>query len=322
MATREVFESRWQAAALLLPTVLVSVVFLYVPAVRAFELSLFEVGFGTGEVDFVGLENYRALLTSSEYHLSVLLTVLFAVAVVVGVMSFSLLVSFLVHEVEVGKGLYLVSAIWPYALPPAVAGFVFFFLLHPDLGVLTRAIEPPYPTLGLLERPFEALGVDVDITGPLEALGPDVDWFSSGPQAFALVTVVAIWKQVGYNVIFMSASMNNIPGSLTETARLDGVGRLERLLRIYVPIMSPTLAFLAIMNTIYAFFGTFAFIDVMTDGGPAGATNILIFDLYRDALQNFEFGTASAKSVVLFVVVGALMYVQFRVTEEYAYYGG
>ena len=86
MATREVFESRWQAAALLLPTVLVSVVFLYAPAVRAFELSLFEVGFGAGEVDFVGLENYRALLTSSEYHLSVLLTVLFAVAVVVGVM--------------------------------------------------------------------------------------------------------------------------------------------------------------------------------------------------------------------------------------------
>ena len=295
MATREVFESRLEAAALLLPTVLVSVVFLYVPAVRAFELSLFEVGFGSGDAVFVGLENYRTLVTSSAYHRSVLLTVLFAAAVVVGVMAFSLLVSFLIHEVEVGKGFYLVSAIWPYALPPAVAGFVFFFMLHPELGVLTR---------------------------PIEALGGDVDWFSSGSQAFVVITLVAIWKQVGYNVIFMSASMNNIPGSLTETARLDGVGRLQRLLRVYVPIMSPTLAFLAIMNTIYAFFGTFAFIDVMTDGGPAGATNILIFDLYRDALQNFEFGTASAKSVVLFLVVGALMYVQFRVTEEYAYYGG
>lgn len=310
MATREVFESRLEAAALLLPTVLVSVVFLYVPAVRAFELSLFEVGFGSGDTAFVGLENYRTLVSSSAYHRSVLLTVLFAAAVVVGVMAFSLLVSFLIHEVEVGKGFYLVSAIWPYALPPAVAGFVFFFMLHPDLGVVTRLIEPPYPDwLG----PFRA---------PLDAADPDVDWFSSGSQAFVVITLVAIWKQVGYNVIFMSASMNNIPGSLTETARLDGVGRLQRLLRVYVPIMSPTLAFLAIMNTIYAFFGTFAFIDVMTDGGPAGATNILIFDLYRDALQNFEFGTASAKSVVLFLVVGALMYVQFRVTEEYAYYGG
>lgn len=295
MATREVFESRVQALALLLPTVLVSVVFLYVPAVRAFGLSLFEVGFGTGDASFVGLENYRALVGSTDYHQSVLVTLLFAAAVVGGVMALSLLISFLIHEVEAGKGFYLVSAIWPYALPPAVAGFVFFFMFHPDLGVLTR---------------------------PIEALGVDIDWFSSGPQAFVLITVVAVWKQVGYNVIFMSASMNNIPGSLTETARLDGVGRLKRLLWVYVPIMSPTLAFLAIMNTIYAFFGTFAFIDVMTDGGPAGATNILIFDLYRDALQNFAFGAASAKSVVLFLVVGALMYVQFRVTEEYAYYGG
>ena len=309
MATREVFESRLQAAALLLPTVLVSVVFLYVPAVRAFELSLFEVAFGSGEAVFVGLENYRTLLTSPEYHRSVLLTVLFAVAVVVGVMAFSLLVSFLVHEVDVGRGVYLVSAVWPYALPPAVAGFVFSFLIHPDLGVLTRAIEPPYPGPALL-------------VGPMEALGVDVNWKTDGQQAFAVITIVAIWKQVGYNVIFMSASMNNIPESLTETARLDGVGRLKRLLWVYVPIMSPMLAFLAVMNTIYAFFGTFAFIDVMTNGGPAGATNILIFDLYRDALQNFEFGMASAKSVVLFLVVGVLMYVQFRVTEEYAYYGG
>ena len=170
MATREVFESRLQAVALLLPTVLVSVVFLYVPAVRAFELSLFEVGFGTGDSTFVGLENYRTLLTSSAYHRSVLLTVLFAVAVVAGVMAFSLLVSFLIHEVEVGKGVYLVSAIWPYALPPAVAGFVFFYLVHPELGVLTGAIE---------------------------TLGPEVDWLSNGAQAFAVITVVAVWKQVG-----------------------------------------------------------------------------------------------------------------------------
>ena len=213
-------------------------------------------------------------------------------------------------------------AIWPYALPPAVAGFVFFYLVHPELGVLTRAIEPPYPALRRLERPFEALGVEMGLVRSVAALGLDVDWLSNGTQAFAVITIVAIWKQVGYNVIFMSASMNNIPESLTETARLDGVGRLKRLLWVYVPIMSPMLAFLAVMNTIYAFFGTFAFVDVMTNGGPAGATNILIFDLYRDALQNFEFGTASAKSVVLFLVVGVLMYVQFRVTEEYAYYGG
>jgi len=294
MATRDVFENNWRAAALLFPTVLVSLVFLYVPAARAVALSLSEVGFG-GTSSFVGLENYATLLDSGDYHASVLVSVAFAVVVVAAVMTVALALTFLIHEVDVGQSLYLVAAIWPYALPPAVAGLVFVFLAHPTLGVFTQ---------------------------PVEALGVDVDWFSDGLQAVVVVTVAAVWKQIGYNVIFMIAAMKTVPASLTETARLDGVGRLTRLLRVYVPIMSPTLFFLVIMNTIYAFFGTFAFVQVMTKGGPSGATNILIFDLYRTAFQFYEFGFASAKSVLLFVVVGVLMYVQFRLTEKYAHYGG
>ena len=85
--------------------------------------------------------------------------------------------------------------------------------------------------------------------------------------------------------------------------------------------MTPTLFFLVVINTIYAFFGTFAFVDLMTDGGPSGATNILIFDLFQEGFSFFNFGVASAKSVVLFVVVGTLMYVQFRLTDEYSHYG-
>jgi sn-glycerol 3-phosphate transport system permease protein len=210
-------------------------------------------------------------------------------------MAVALYLTFLVHEIDYGRSVYLISAIWPYALPPAVAGLVFLFLAHPTIGIVTSYVE---------------------------ALGVEVDWFSDGGQAFAVVVVAAVWKQVGYNVIFMTAAMNNIPQSLTETARLDGIGRLTRLLRVYVPIMSPTLVFLVVMNTIYGFFGTFAIVDIMTKGGPAGATNILIYDLYRTAFQFYDFGFASAKSVVLFVVVGLLMYVQFRISDRYTFYGG
>jgi len=293
MSTLEVFESRLEAAVFLLPTIIVSTVFLYYPATLAVRKSFFESTFGQPE-EFLGLENYVELATSSDYHSSVLLTVLFAVLVVVGVMAFSLYVTFLIHEIEVGSGVYLVSAVWPYALPPAVAALVFTFLVHPSLGVLT---------------------------GPIEAAGIELDWFNNGPQAFVVVTIAAIWKQIGYNVIFMIASMNNIPETLTETAKLDGVGRIKRLLWVYVPIMTPTLFFLVIINTIYAFFGTFAFVDLMTDGGPSGATNILIFDLFQEGFSFFNFGLASAKSVVLFVVVGLLMYIQFRLTDEYSHYG-
>jgi sn-glycerol 3-phosphate transport system permease protein len=85
--------------------------------------------------------------------------------------------------------------------------------------------------------------------------------------------------------------------------------------------MSPTLFFLVIINTIYAFFSTFAFVDLMTGGGPSSSTNILIFDLYQEGFSFFNFGMASTKSVLLFVIVGILMYIQFQLTEEYSHYG-
>ena len=293
MSTRELFDGRLEAALLLAPTFAISVVFLYYPTVLAFRTSLFDTGFGRAE-EFVGLENYLALLTSSAYHTRVAISVLFAALVVVGVIGVSLYLTFLIHEVDSGQGWYLISVIWPYALPPAVGALVFLFMLHPTLGVLT---------------------------GPIEALGLDVDWFNDGPQAFAVVLLAAIWKQIGYNVIFMIAAMNNIPDALTETANLDGVSRLRRLISVYVPIMTPTLFFLVIINTIYAFFSTFAFVDLLTSGGPSNATNILIFDLYQEGFSFFNFGVASAKSVVLFLVVAVLMVVQFRLTEKYSYYG-
>lgn len=284
------------AYLLLAPTLLVSAAFLYYPAIEAVELSLYQTLFFGGERTWVGLGNYETLLTSSSYRESVSITVAFAAVVVIGVMSISLLVSFLLYEVDWGQSGYLIAAIWPYALPPAVAGIVFLFLVHPTIGTFTAAIEG---------------------TTPLT-----VDWFSNGRQAIVVVTIAAIWKQLGYNVIFMIAALNNVPETLAEAAELDGIGRWTRLVRIYAPLISPTLLFLVVMNTIYAFFGTFAFVDLMTQGGPGGATNIMIFDLYRNAFEFNNHGLASAQSVVLFVVVSALMYAQLRLSDERVHYGG
>lgn len=176
-----------------------------------------------------------------------------------------------------------------------MAAILLNFLLHPNLGIFTHYLEAFTPWT--------------------------LDWFNSGPQAFAVVAVVAVWKQLGYNIIFIVAALNNIPETLTESARLDGVGRLRMLVRVYAPLISPTLVFLVVMNTIYSFFSTFPLVDLLTSGGPSNATNLLIFKLYRDAFSFNNFGLASAQSVVLFVVVAVLMYAQLRISENYAQYG-
>jgi sn-glycerol 3-phosphate transport system permease protein len=99
------------------------------------------------------------------------------------------------------------------------------------------------------------------------------------------------------------------------------VGTLRMLRRVYVPLISPTLVFLVVMNTIYSFFGSFALIDLTTQGGPTNATNLLIYKLFRDAFQFNNLGSASAQSVILFVIVAGLTYVQLRVSDRYAHYG-
>ncbi|QGA83893.1 carbohydrate ABC transporter permease [Halomicrobium sp. LC1Hm] len=289
------FDSKLQAAALLLPTVVVLVAFLYYPSLETFRLSLYESAFLGQDLRWTGINNFVELATSSTYRNSFVVSVLFAGVVVIGTLVLSLLISYMLFDVDIGSSSYLVAAIWPYALPPAVAAILLNFLLHPNLGIFTHYLE--------LLTPWT------------------LDWFSSGPQAFAVLAIVAIWKQLGYNIIFMVAALNNIPETLTESAQLDGVGRLKMLYKVYVPLISPTLIFLVVMNTIYSFFSTFPLVDLMTSGGPSGATNLLIFKLYRDAFEFSNYGLASAESVILFVLVAILMYIQLRATEGHAQYG-
>lgn len=289
------YDSTRQAAALLLPTVVVLVAFLYYPALETFRLSLYETLFLGSQTAWVGVENFVDLANSSTYRNSFAISVLFAAVVVVGTLACSIAVGYMLFAVDVSSSTYLVAAIWPYALPPAVAAILLNFLLHPNLGIFTHYLE--------LVTPWT------------------LDWFSNGPQAFAVIAIVAVWKQLGYNIIFIVAALNNVPETLTESARLDGVGRLRMLYRVYVPLISPTLLFLVVMNTIYSFFSAFPLVDLLTSGGPSEATNLLIFKLYRDAFEFSNLGLASAQSVVLFVLVAVLMYVQIRVSEEYAQYG-
>jgi sn-glycerol 3-phosphate transport system permease protein len=293
MATT-VYRKDWEAYLLLLPTLAVVGLFLYYPTLQTLRFSFYKTFLFGQNTRFVGLENFTTLLTSSAYHRSVALTLVFAVVVVAGTLVVGLLVAFMIYEVTSGKAAYLLAAMWPYALPAAVAGIVFLFLAHPSVGVYTHYLD--------------------------ELLGIELDWFTYGPQAIAVVAIATIWKQLGFNIIFSLAALNNVPESLTEAATLDGVGRWQLFTRVYVPLISPTLVFLVVLNTIYAFFGSFAFIDLMTQGGPTNSTNFLIYKLFRDAFQFDNLGIASAESVILFVIVAGLTYVQLRVSDRYTHY--
>jgi len=280
---------------LLLPALIILALFLYYPQVDVFLLSLQRVALLGAKKHFVGFDNYRRLFTSPEYYHSLRITLIFVSSVVILGMAISLGLAVLANQKIRGARFYRTALIWPYALSPAAAGTIWSFLFNPVAGLVNYFL-------------YEGFGIKPD-------------WFGNGTLALLLITATAIWKNLGYNVIFYLAALQNIPKELLEAAQVDGAGALQRFFKITFPLLGPTHFFLLTMNLIYAFFETFPIVDIMTRGGPGNATNILIYNLYRDGFRFFKTGLASAESIVLFVFVLILTLIQFRTLERRVYYG-
>lgn len=288
------FPNRVVPYLLLLPSIAVVVVFLFFPAVQALYLSFFRVSPFTGGGVWVGLGNFRELLTAADYRHSLGVSVLFASAVAVLGLAMSLGMAVLANQRVRGIGVFRTAILWPYALSPAGAGIIWALLFDPSSGLMTFLIR--------------------------QTTGLSPNWMRDGSYALAVTIVAAAWKMLGFNVVFFLAALQAVPPEILEAGRVDGAGPLEEFWRLTFPILSPVSFFLLIANSLYAFFEVFGLIDVMTQGGPGSATEILIYKLYQDGFVSIRWGYASAQSVVLFVLVGALTALQFRVAGRRIFY--
>jgi len=296
MDTHAAYKSRWLPWVLLSPTFVILLLFLYYPTLETFKLSLYRVAFLGLKKKFVGLANYKVLFTNPDYLHIFWNTVVFAFFVVLGSMVVGLALSVLANQKVSGWRFYRIMLIWPYALSPAVAGVIFLFLFNEQSGIVNYVLKV---TLGITPG-----------------------WLTQPALAMALIIFAAVWKNVGYNVVFYIAGLQNLPGEVLEAALIDGASPWQRFWKITFPLLSPMTFFLLIINTIYAFFEAFPFVDLLTKGGPSDATNILIYNIYRDGFEYYKTGMAAAQSVILFAAVVFLTIMQFRLGEGRVHYGG
>jgi sn-glycerol 3-phosphate transport system permease protein len=131
-----------------------------------------------------------------------------------------------------------------------------------------------------------------------------------------LVVTAAAWPRVSYNFLFFLAGLQSIPASLKEAAAIDGAGPMKRFFTITFPLLSPTTFFLVVVNIVYTMFETFGVIHATTQGGPSGATDILVYKVYDDGFLALKLGSSSAQSVVLMTIVIILTVIQFRFIER------
>jgi sn-glycerol 3-phosphate transport system permease protein len=207
--------------------------------------------------------------------------------------ALSLLLAVMADRVVRGAMAYKTLLIWPYAVAAAVAGVLYAFMFAPSIGIVTFM---------------------------LRSFGIHWNWVIDGTQAMLLVIMAAVWNQISYNFLFFLAGLQSIPKSLIEAAAIDGAGPARRFWTIVFPLLSPTAFFLLVVNVVYAFFGTFGIIDAITQGGPAQATQILVYKVYHDGVKAADLGGSSAQSVILMAIVMALTVVQFRFIERRVQY--
>jgi sn-glycerol 3-phosphate transport system permease protein len=289
MEKRVHFRSSWLPFVLVAPQIAITVVFFFWPAGQALWFAfLRQDAFGLSS-EFAGLDNFRDLLADSNYLQSFQVTAVFSALVAVGGLSLSLLLAVMADRVIKGALAYRTLLIWPYAVAPAVAGVLWGFLFAPSIGIVTYV---------------------------LKGMGIDWNWVLQSEQAMLLVVIASIWKQISYNFLFFLAGLQSIPRSLIEAAAIDGAGPVRRFWTIVFPLLSPTTFFLLVVNIVYAFFDTFGVIDATTQGGPSGATQILVYKVYNDGVKAADLGGSSAQSAILMLIVVVLTVAQFRFVER------
>lgn len=293
MEKRVVFGHKTLPYLLLLPQLLITVIFFFLPAGQAiWQSTRLEDAFGLSS-QFVGFDNFTSLFSQQAYLDSFAVTAVFSALVAFFGLSIALLLAVMANRVVRGAGLYKTLLIWPYAVAPAVVGVLWLFLFSPSVGILAVALGK--------------IGVNWN---------PRLD----GTHAMVLVIIAAVWKQISYNFLFFLAGLQSIPRSLIEASAIDGAGPARRFWTIVFPLLSPTTFFLLVINIIYAFFDTFAVIDTTTQGGPGTATNILVYKVYSDGFRGLDLGSSAAQSVVLMCIVIVLTIVQFRYVDRKVQY--
>ena len=293
MEKRVVFQNKFLPYLLVAPQIAITIIFFFWPASQAVVQSvLHEDAFGTSTT-FVGLENFIRLFEDDYYLHSFQITALFSVLVTTIGLSLSLFLAVTADRLIRGTMVYKTLLIWPYAVAPAVAGALWGFVFLPGPGVLAYV---------------------------LKQAGIDWNFHLNGGQAMFVVVVAATWKQISYNFLFFLAGLQSVPKSLVEAAAIDGAGPVRRFWTIVMPLLSPTLFFLVVVNVVYAFFETFGVVHSLTRGGPAKATEILVYKVWYDGFEAQDLGGSSAQSVILMVIVIALTVVQFRYIERKVHY--
>jgi ABC-type sugar transport system permease subunit len=285
----------------LAPSLILFAAFVFYPLVKSFYLGFFVSDpFGHGQ-QYVGLDQYREVLTSEDFRKSLLVTALFALYTVPTGLVLGLVFALMANQRLRGFLFYRTVFSSTIAASVAVAAVMWLMLLNPSAGFVNWVLgQFDLPRVNWLTDPQFRYSWD------------------SGPALMA-VSLTTIWLNIGFTTLILLAALQNIPQEMYESARVDGAGPFSMLRFVTLPMISPAILFVIVVSTIIAL-QSFGQIHILTRGGPLDATNVIVYSIYTDAFINFEYGAAAVRAVALFVIVLVFTMVQLRFLERRVFY--
>ena len=281
------------ALIFLAPSLVIFGAFVFYPLLKAAYLGFYETDPFGNQGDFVGVDQYRTVLTSESFRHSLWVTFLFALYTVPPGILLGLGLALLANQKLPGISIFRIMFSSTVATSVAVASLMWLTLLNPNIGLLNYFL--------------------------VEAGQPRIDWLNDLDWALPAVSATTVWLNLGLAFIVILAGLQTIPDELYESARVEGASDWSVFWHVTLPLLSPTLFFVSVVGTIFAF-QSFGQIHILTGGGPLDATEVIVYSIWQDAFQRFDYGVASVQAVALFVLVLGLTVIQFRFLERRVFY--
>ncbi|MNW25008.1 sn-glycerol-3-phosphate transport system permease protein UgpA [compost metagenome] len=276
-----------------LPALLPLLLFWLWPLGYIVYLSLTSWDFMSPDKLFVGWENYQYLFTSSDFYQALRVTLLFGLGSVIPTMVGGLGLALLMNRHMKGGSLFRMLLFSPWVSPTVAVSIAWSWIFEPEVGLAN-----------LLLGWFGA---------------SPISWLRDGDWALVAVLIVTLWKSIGWCMVFYLVALRNLPSDLLEAASIDGAGWWDKFRGIILPLISPTTFFLSIILTIQSL-QAYDQINVMTQGGPAGATRTLLYMYYQSAFESFNVGEASAIAVVIILICVLLSGISFLLGRRLVHY--
>lgn len=276
----------------ILPNLIGYAIFVFIPVIFSFVLSVMKWDGSRTPMEFVGLSNFVQIFNDRIFVQSFIHTIQYALLTVLPTLVLALLLAVLLNHKLKGIAVFRTALYFPYIASIVAVGAVWNMLFQPDFGPINEFLR----FIGISKPPRWVV---------------DVKW------AMVAISIVSVWKYMGYYMIVYLAALQGISGSLYEAAGIDGANGFQKLRYITIPMLTPTTFFVLIMLTIQCF-KVFDLVYVMTGGGPGNATKTLVNYIYEKAFTSWEFGPASAGALVLFSVVLVVTLIQFAGEKKWS----